>query len=1444
MRSVRVLAWSVLSALAIVAASLQGLVGTSSSAVASAGDLDSSFGTGGKVTAQVGGYYSFANAAAVQSDGKIVVVGGQQPLNGGCCYEFAIARYSSAGALDASFGTGGRLITRASPFTNDYANAVAIQSDGKIVVGGYSNGELGLVRLNTDGSLDSTFGTGGKVYTPFTSGFGYINGLAIQPDGSIVAAGQSYDFGLSHYDFAAARFTSTGALDATFGGGTGQLSTAVGPGDNFGSAVALQSDGKIVVAGRGQDPANYDSMVVRYATDGSLDSTFGTGGKVITTVEASNDDGWNGVTIDAGGKIVAAGFSCCPSTGQFTAARYNSDGSLDSGFATGGLFTTSVGTGGSGASSVFVQSDGKIVATGPATGPSGGFGFGAIRLTTSGALDGTYGSGGIVLGPDIDSNDNSFGGAIQSDDKVLILGTSITTNNASSRFATIRLKTDGTVDSSFGSGGLAQTAFGSDDSAAAVTTQTDGKVVEAGNFVNQGGRTTIALARFNPDGTPDTSFGSGGQAIYNNPYSNVDYIATSVAEQQDGKLLVAGDTLISGTQNEVTVVRFNANGSLDTTFGSGGTAQYFFGGLTTGAKAMALQDDGKIDLVGQYLNGPGLDMHLVQLGADGSLLHSFVYQPSPGDDVANAVTVQPDGKIVMAGYGTYGGTGRDFTVVRVGQDFIPDSTFNGTGMVHTDISGLDDVANAVSVQPDGATVVAGTTPLGATTTEFTLVRYTPTGALDGTFGTGGIVSTQSGSSSSPSSVSLTPSGYVVAAGSVTNFSNLDGLVMRYTPSGTLDTTYADFGRQTITYGPATDSINGLAVQPDGRVVVAGGSIVNGTDQDTALARLQDGDPALSIADASTLEGDSGTTNLPFTVSLSTTSRHAVTFSYSTQDGTAHAPGDYLTTSGTGTILAGKSSTTINVPIVGDTKIEPDETFSVNIGSPANASISRGTATGTIQNDDGVAVSVQPSVGPPGTAVSVSGTNFGAHEAVDLFFDSADVGLATANGNGSFSGSITVPATAPGQHVVSAVGRASGLSAQASFTVRSDWAQFRGGAAHQGVNKTESVLSASTAPDLGQGWTAAAAGAVRSPVEGGGLVLATADGDPTLYAVDPSTGTEAWHVTLPAPVTTAAAYGNGEVFAGVSDSSNGAFVALDAQTGALICGPSAGSPIHTDPTVSGHTVYFGTDDGHVFGLKDSTCAPTFVASAGGAISRSLTVGGGRVWAVTGSTLTGFKISNPANTVSFTAGGALTTPAYLNGVVYVGAADGKVRALNAADLSVLWAKDQSTPITSGPAIASNTVVVGASNGRVIALKSSTGAQLWASATTGDAVRGDPTIANGVVYVGSDDKTVSAWKLAGKKGKAVLVWSATTGDAVGSSPAVVNGQVFVGSADGNLYEYDLGTSQASVSVDPDRLVSAGHLITMIRVGPGRALPPRMVRVGKGLVRPPALPRAGTQP
>src|SRR5262249_17982216 len=149
-------------------------------------------------------------------------------------------------------------------------------------------------------------------------------------------------------------------------------------------------------------------------------------------------------------------------------------------------------------------------------------------------------------------------------------------------------KTDGTLDTSFGSSGLVQTAFGSEDSAAAVTVQTDGKIVSASNFVNQIGRTTVGLARWNADGTADASFGIDGQAIYPNPYNNTDFTVRAVAEQPDGKLLTAGATIISLTTYEISVIRFNADGSVDGSFGSGGRVDYFFNGNTTGANAMAL----------------------------------------------------------------------------------------------------------------------------------------------------------------------------------------------------------------------------------------------------------------------------------------------------------------------------------------------------------------------------------------------------------------------------------------------------------------------------------------------------------------------------------------------------------------------------------------------------------------------------------------------------------------------------------------------------------------------------------------------------------------------------------------------------------------------------------------------------------------------------------------
>lgn len=293
-------------------------------AQAAPGDLDTSFGNGGKVTTPFGTNQSQIRAIVIQTDGKIVVAG---DTNDGSNNDFALARYNTDGSLDTSFGTGGKIITPIGSGT-DAAFAVAIQSDGKIVLAGYAhngaNYDFALARYNTDGTLDPAFGTGGKVTTPFGGGNDYAFAMKIQSDGKIVVAGRASNG--TDDDFALARYNPNGMLDTGFGAG-GKVTTPIGSGNDYLTGLALQTDGKIVVGGV-NDGAAQDFALARYNTDGSLDTSFGTGGKVITSI-GNNADLANAVVIQADGKIVAVG-DRVNGQREFALARYNSNGSLDS----------------------------------------------------------------------------------------------------------------------------------------------------------------------------------------------------------------------------------------------------------------------------------------------------------------------------------------------------------------------------------------------------------------------------------------------------------------------------------------------------------------------------------------------------------------------------------------------------------------------------------------------------------------------------------------------------------------------------------------------------------------------------------------------------------------------------------------------------------------------------------------------------------------------------------------------------------------------------------------------------------------------------------------------------------------------------------------------------------------------------------------------------------
>jgi uncharacterized delta-60 repeat protein len=382
--------------------------------------LDPTFGSGGKVITSFGNY-SDAGSVALQSDGKAVVAGSNS--NGGHI-NWAIGRYNTDGSLDTSFGSNGT-VTQDFGFDNN-ARAVIIQSDGKIVVAGSGANEnepriWTIGRYNSNGSLDTSFGGSGIIANPLGDDlFETLNALVLQPDGKIIAAGYlrkngaeteyvtmvryntdgSYDqaFGIGgivtyHLDIGTfqivrsaalqfdgkidifgessgtpflIQFNTDGSVDTTFGSNGSVSENSL---NGIGFAVAIQSDGKIVVTGEYNQSVNR-TFVIRYNTDGSHDNSFGSGGFVLNPLATfdSSDNATSLVIQPSDGKVIFGGNALIGSSYEFVLGRLNTDGSLDTNFGTNGAILTPMGTGGS--STIFHlarQTDGKILAVGGAS---------------------------------------------------------------------------------------------------------------------------------------------------------------------------------------------------------------------------------------------------------------------------------------------------------------------------------------------------------------------------------------------------------------------------------------------------------------------------------------------------------------------------------------------------------------------------------------------------------------------------------------------------------------------------------------------------------------------------------------------------------------------------------------------------------------------------------------------------------------------------------------------------------------------------------------------------------------------------------------------------------------------------------------------------------------------------------------------------------------------
>ena len=828
---------------------------------------------------------------------------------------------AAPGDLDTTFDADGKQTTN---FYGrlDKAYAVAVQTDGKIVVAGdllntaTGAGDFALARYNADGSLDATFGGDGRVSTDFGGGAGgddHAYGVVVQADGKIVAAGAAFN-GTTNYDFALARYNTDGSLDTSFSG-DGKVMTdipaAAGPNQsNYGHAVAIQPGGaKIVVAGytNGGNNGSDDFAVARYnASDGSLDTSFDTDGMRTVNIRATgSNSSWDnayGVVVEADNQIVMAGHadgSDGSATGQdFALVRLNESGSFDTAVGGNGRRTATFGTGNTtdGGRAIALDGSGNVVVAGwTSAGDNSTYDFAVARYSAAALTLDTAFSGDGKQTVSFDDLANSVlnsaeaRGVAFSGNDIIVAGVSAIFSS-SSDFAVARLTSNGSLDTSFDSDGK-QTVdfFGAADEANAMALTADGSAVVAG-LTNTPAHTKgidFGVAQISPSGSLDTDFSGDGRQ--NTDFHTSAEDATALAVQPDGKAVVAGFVLSEQGDYDFAVARYNTDGSLDATFGDDGTVRtnlHPTSAVHDQAYAVAVQPDGRIVVAGHS----NFDFALVRYNADGSLDTSFdadgivttaASQVSGNDDTARAVLVQPDGRIVVAGYAMAGTSvvHYNFAAARYNSDGLLDANFNPAGAVvdGSAVPGLmrinassgqqHDQAYALRRQPDGKLVLAGYASLS--TQDFAVVRLNSDGSADTTFDSDGIVTRDLGSSTDTAyGVAIQVDGRIVAVG--TNNAQ-DFALARFNPNGSRDnntgsdSTPGDFfGASGAGGGVVTTDFNGsgdeafaVRVTSGGKLVVAGYAIDAVTGfRDFALARYNtdgsldtnaDADPALHFS---------------------------------------------------------------------------------------------------------------------------------------------------------------------------------------------------------------------------------------------------------------------------------------------------------------------------------------------------------------------------------------------------------------------------------------------------------------------------------------------------------------------------------------------------------------------------------------------------------------------
>ena len=670
------------------------------------GSVDQSYGQGG---------YSVPtplenSVAAMQPDGKIVLGGyisGQ--------YDFRIVRLNVNGTLDNTFSNDGMQNIAITTFSRLQAIAV---HNGKIVAAGFSYREFVIARLLSDGSPDNSFSDDGKQTVTFGNFDQSANAVAIAPNGRIVVAGTAQG------NMAIAALLDNGSPDNSFSD-DGRLMIQV-EGSTSCSSVAIQPDGKIILAGDSENGGIRKWAVARLNTDGSMDNNFSGDGKL--SIDFGKYTEARAVVLQSNGKIIIAGM-VGDQDGDLTIASINADGTTDYGFSGDGIVIISLDAKQDAANAVAIQPDGRILVAGYA----GNWSFTRayylmLRYTADGMLDNSFSDDGIVIGYKPVSPTAYVSGVIQPDGKLLVLAGVMAVEHYN-RIGLVRYNTDGSLDNSFSGDGkldLDLGAFGGQNPEAIVL-QPDGKIVVGANQVDASGF-YFMIVRFNPDGTLDNSFSGDGRAIIDFEGAQFEDLK-AIALQSDGKIVAAGAMRFTTSMSmDVAVGRLNADGTPDNSFSGDGKVVTDLGGDES-VWDVATTPDGKIVVGGTYQQALNVNVMLVKYNSDGTLDQSFngsgwVNNSITGNCEARAIDLLPDGKIVVGGTFL---SGIRYLVAKYTPNGILDNSFSGDGIAfeNTDGNVVD-----MAIQPNGKIILAGFSSSG-TGTKF--ARFNSDGTTDPAF---------------------------------------------------------------------------------------------------------------------------------------------------------------------------------------------------------------------------------------------------------------------------------------------------------------------------------------------------------------------------------------------------------------------------------------------------------------------------------------------------------------------------------------------------------------------------------------------------------------------------------------------------------------------------------------------------------------------------------------